>query len=153
MSSCDAHDVAIMRRELSASHRAGGSIVASDVRGRRHEANVAAQWITTRARKHEEAQAEGEHCNEPVYLRKHLDVGLPTMQTWIVIMRTGLYMPVVGKLPTCPGTQVPHAPAHLSSFTKSERILEPLRVVPLMVTTASRARRHERRTCRGYMRH
>ena len=46
MSSRDAHDLAIMRRELRASRRADGSIVARDIRGRRHEANVAAQWIT-----------------------------------------------------------------------------------------------------------
>jgi hypothetical protein len=83
----DAHDLAIMRRELSASRRADASIVANDIRGRRHEANVAAQWITTRARKHKEALAKGEQFNEAVYLREHLEVSLSTMQTWIAITR------------------------------------------------------------------
>ena len=56
MSGRDAHDIAIMRRELHASRRVDGSMVAHDIRGRRHEANVAAQWTTTRARKHKEAR-------------------------------------------------------------------------------------------------
>ena len=85
LSSRDAHDLAIMRRELSASRRADASIVANDIRGRRHEANVAAQWITTRARKHKEEQAKGEQFNEAVYLRENLEVSLSTMQTWIMI--------------------------------------------------------------------
>ena len=83
----DAHDLAIMRRELHASRRADGSIVAHDIRGRRHEANVAAQWVTTRARKHKEARARGEQFNEADYLREHLGVGLSTMRTWIAILR------------------------------------------------------------------
>jgi hypothetical protein len=87
MSSRDAHDLAIMRRELSASRHADASIVAHDIRGRRHEANVAAQWITTRARKHKEAHTQGEQFNEALYLREHLDIGISTMQTWIVILR------------------------------------------------------------------
>src|ERR1700722_1772895 len=87
MSSRDVHDLAIMRRELRASRRGDGSIVTHDIRGRRHEANVAAQWITTRARKHKEAQARGEHFNEYVYLREHLSLSTSTMQTWIVILR------------------------------------------------------------------
>lgn len=87
LSSRDVHDLAIMRRELRASRRADGSIVAQDIRGRRHEANVAAQWITTRARKHKEARAKGEQFNEAIYLREHLEVGISTMQTWIMILR------------------------------------------------------------------
>jgi hypothetical protein len=83
----DVHDLTIMRRELRASRRADGSIVAHDIRGRRNEANVAAQWITTRTRKHKEAQARGEQFNESVYLREHLDLSTSTMQTWIVILR------------------------------------------------------------------
>jgi hypothetical protein len=76
-----------MRRELRASRRADASIVANDIRGRRHEANVAAQWITTRSRKHKKAQAKGEQFNEAVYLREHLEVSLSTMQTWIMVLR------------------------------------------------------------------
>jgi site-specific DNA-methyltransferase (adenine-specific) len=76
-----------MRRELSASRRADASIVVNDIRGRRHEANVASQWITTRARKHKEEQAKGEQFNEAVYLRENLEVSLSTMQTWIMILR------------------------------------------------------------------
>ena len=87
MSSRDVHDLTIMLRELRASRRADGAIVAHDIRGRRHEANVAAQWITTRARKHKEAQAKVEQFNESVYLREHLEIGISTMQTWIVILR------------------------------------------------------------------
>ena len=87
MSSRDVHDLTIMRRELRASRSADGSIVTHDIRGRRHEANVAAQWITTRARKHKEAQARGEQFNKSVYLREHLDLSTSTMQTWIVILR------------------------------------------------------------------
>jgi hypothetical protein len=87
MSSRDAHDLAIMRRELRASRRADGSIVAHDIRGRRHEANVAAQWIATRARRHKEALARGERFNEAVYLREHLEISISTMRTWIVILR------------------------------------------------------------------
>ena len=83
----DARDLAVMRRELHASRRADGSIVVRDIRGRRHEANVAAQWIATRARKHKEAQAKGEQFNEALYLREHLEISLSTMQTWIVILR------------------------------------------------------------------
>jgi site-specific DNA-methyltransferase (adenine-specific) len=87
MSGRDAHDLAIMRRELHASRRVDGSIVAHDIRGRRHEANVAAQWITTRTRKHKEARTKGEQFNEAVYLREYLEVSISTMQTWIVILR------------------------------------------------------------------
>jgi site-specific DNA-methyltransferase (adenine-specific) len=87
MSSRDDSELAIMRRELRASRRADGSIVAHDIRGRRHEANVAAQWITTRARKHKEAQAKGEQFNESVYVREHFDLSTSTIQTWIVILR------------------------------------------------------------------
>jgi hypothetical protein len=83
----DARDLAIMRRELRASIRADGSIASHDIRGRRHEANVAAQWITTRARKHKEALAQGAQFNEALYLREHLEISLSTMQTWIVILR------------------------------------------------------------------
>jgi hypothetical protein len=87
MSGRDAHDLAIMRRELHASRRVDGSIVAHDIRGRRHEANVAAQWITTRTRKHKEARTKGEQFNEAVYLREYLEICISTMQTWIVILR------------------------------------------------------------------
>ena len=87
MSGRDAHDLAIMRRELNASRRVDGSIVAHDIRGRRHEANVAAQWISTRARKHKEARVKGAKFGESAYLREHLEIGISTMQTWIVILR------------------------------------------------------------------
>jgi hypothetical protein len=87
MSSGDAHDLAIMRREIHASRRVDASIAAHDIRGRRHEANIAAQWITTRARKHREARAKGTKFNESAYLREHLEVSLSTMHTWIVILR------------------------------------------------------------------
>ena len=78
MSGRDAHDIAIMRRELHASRRVDGSMVAHDIRGRRHEANVAAQWTTTRARKHKEAKAKGERFTEAGYLREHLEIGIST---------------------------------------------------------------------------
>jgi hypothetical protein len=87
MSSRDASELAIMRRELNASRRADGSIVVRDIQARRHEANVAAQWIATRARKHKEAQSKGTKFSESGYLREHLDVSVSTMQTWIVILR------------------------------------------------------------------
>jgi hypothetical protein len=83
----DARDLAIMQRELRAAQRADGSVLADDIRGRRHEANVAAQWVITRARKHKEAKAKGQQFDETAYLRKHLDTGVTTMERWIIILR------------------------------------------------------------------
>jgi DNA methylase len=83
----DAGDLSIMRRELRAARRTDGSIAGLDIRGRQHEANVAAQWVKTRARKHQQAQAKGQRFNEGAYLREHLGIGVSTMETWIVILR------------------------------------------------------------------
>jgi hypothetical protein len=63
----DARDLAIMRREIQAARRADGSIVTMDIRGRRHEANVAARWVITRARKHKEARAKDQLFDEAGY--------------------------------------------------------------------------------------
>jgi hypothetical protein len=83
----DARDLAIMRRELRASGRAEGSIVDADIEAQRHLANVAAQWIVTRDRKHAEAEAQDKKFDEARFLKRKLDISTSTMRRWIIILR------------------------------------------------------------------
>ena len=87
MKAQDARDLALMRRELRAARRMDGSFIELDIRARRHEANVAAQWVKTRARMRHQAQSSDMKFDEGAYLREHLGVSVSTMEVWIVILR------------------------------------------------------------------
>ena len=64
-----------------------GSIVDADIEAQRHLANVAAQWIVTRDRKHAEAEAQDKKFDEARFLKRKLDISTSTMRRWIIILR------------------------------------------------------------------